>query len=396
MLDIKSESNDDKTKSLTDSNINMDQIKSLANSNSNLNQTKLKFSLYTDKKEPFKFTIFNEEDNITFIFESMKEFPVKIYEMKTSLTELKEKDDCFYGFKTAGKFISNGIKKSIESKKYNLIFSEDDQSMYFHMSHDIFDQDYVAKIKVPEKELDIKEQVDSLTKIVAKIKEKVNIDEKIEENVEKEKKEDKKIKEDIKKEEEKPKDEKLKSYLTKEDAAKNSFVGTSFLLEEEKILISKWIHPDKIIKFNLLYTNAKDTDSSSCFHYYCDGAFPTVTVVLDTSNRRFGGYSTQSWAQSTVGASYARAPGSFIFNLSKKQKYDLQDQFSTNAIYRHNSYGPTFGGGHDLNLANGCKSNSNSYCSKSNYITGNYDLLGGSGNTSFQVTYYEVYHILFE
>ena len=188
----------------------------------------------------------------------------------------------------------------------------------------------------------------------------------------------------------------IRMLLTKEDDAKNSFVGTSFLFEEEKILISKWINPSKVIKFNLLYSNAKDSDSSSYFHYYCDGAFPTVTVILDTANRRFGGYSTQSWSQSIVGASYARAPGSFIFNLTNKQKYDLQNQYNTNAIYRHNSYGPTFGGGHDLNIASGCKSNSSSYCSKSSYITGNYNLLGGTGSTSFQVTYYEVYQVLFE
>ncbi len=88
---------------------------------------------------------------------------------------------------------------------------------------------------------------------------------------------------------------------------------------DEKKLISKWIHPNKIIKFNLLFTTAKDGDSSSTFHYYCDGAFPSVTVVLDTSGRRFGGYSTISFAQLSVGAYNCWAPGSFIFNLSNQK-----------------------------------------------------------------------------
>ena len=117
---------------------------------------------------------------------------------------------------------------------------------------------------------------------------------------------------------------------------------------------------------------------------------------MDTSGRRFGGYSTQSWAQSPVGASYARAPGSFIFNLSQKKKYDLQDQLNNSAVYRHNSYDPTFGGGYDIYIANGCKSNTSSSCSKSSYITGNVNILGNGGSTSFQVSNYEVYQVIFE
>ena len=65
----------------------------------------------------------------------------------------------------------------METKKYNFTHSEDEKCVIFHMKHDIFDQDYVAKIKIPEKKQDIKEQVDNLTKIVSKIKEKVNINE---------------------------------------------------------------------------------------------------------------------------------------------------------------------------------------------------------------------------
>lgn len=32
----------------------------------------------------------------------------------------------------------------------------------------------------------------------------------------------------------------------KNEAAVKSFQGTSFLIDEEKIMISKWIHPNKI------------------------------------------------------------------------------------------------------------------------------------------------------
>ena len=325
------------------------------------------------KKDKYKFTIYNDGDNITFNLENTKKFPIKFYELKTSLKELKEKDDCFYGFKDAKKFIDNGIKKSIDKNEITLDYSEKNNYITIEMRHDIFDKDYVAKINIPEKEQDLKEQVESLTRIVGKLKEKLNLGDNDDEE-----------------------DEGNPLFITKESAAINSFKGTTFLKDEEKKLISEWIHPKKVIKFSLLYNNSNDSDGSTYFHYNCDGVFPTVTVVLDTSGRRFGGYSTQNWAQSSAGGNYARAPGSFIFNLSQKKNYDLQDELNANAVYRHNSYGPTFGSGHDLYIANGCRSNGNSSCNKSSYNTGNVNLLGNNGSTGFQVSNYEVYQVIFE
>ena len=49
--------------------------------------------------------------------------------------------------------------------------------------------------------------------------------------------------------------------------------------------------------------------------------------------------------QPTEGEVYSRAVDSFIFNLSNKKKYELIDNFDTNAIYKSNSYGPISGGG---------------------------------------------------
>lgn len=73
-----------------------------------------------------------------------------------------------------------------------------------------------------------------------------------------------------------------------------------------------------------------------------------------------------------------------------KKKYDLQDQLNNSAVYRHNFYVLTFGGGYDICIANGCKSNASSSCSKSSYITRNVNILGNGGSTSFQVSNYEV------
>lgn len=238
-----------------------------------------------------------------------------------------------------------------------MTFDKEENVIVFEIKNDLFD-DGGAKIKVPEKEQDLKTKVEALTR-----KEIQNL----------------KIKE-----------------TEKDEAAAKSFEQTTFLKDDEKKLISKFIHPNKVIRFNMLFNTAKDGDSSSTFHYYCDGIFPTVTIVLDTKGNRFGGYSTTSWSQSTAGASYARAPGSFIFDLTNKKKYELSNNFHNNAVYRHNSYGPVFGGGFDLCLASGGKSNNNNYCNKNTYNTGNNNIFGNSGQTNFQVSNYEVYQVIFE
>ena len=84
--------------------------------------------------------------------------------------------------------------------------------------------------------------------------------------------------------------------------------------------------------------------------------------------------------------------------MSKKIKYLQTDKLVNNSIYRNNSYGPTFGGGHCLYLADSCTGNTSSYTNNhpSTYKTDNKNLIGNSGSTSFQVSYYEVYHVMEE
>jgi len=323
--------------------------------------SKANFTLKSDKTS-YDFTIQNQDEELSLKFQDLNEFPIKIYELKIQFEKLKQLDDNFFMFKTVERFI-NTIKKCIEAEKFSLVYSKEENVVIFEIKNEIFENGG-AKIKVPEQKQDIESQVEALNKTIAEMRKEIQ-------NL------------------------KIKK-VEKEEAAVKSFANTSFLEDDEKKLISSWIHPNKVIKFNMLFNTAKDGDSSSTFHYNCDGVFPTVTVILDTSGRRFGGYSTQNWCQSTVGSSYTRAPESFIFNLSTKEKFELENQMDSNAIYRYNSYGPTFGGGHDLNLSSSCTSNTSSYCNKSSYKTEDKNLLGENSSTSFQVKYYEVYQVIFD
>ncbi len=139
------------------------------------NSLKKEKFIIKSKEDNYRLTIIYEKDDITFIIENLKDFPVKIYELKTTLNELKEKDDCFYGFITGEKFVNNGIKKSIDGNKISLVYSQENKCIILEMRHDIFDADYIAKIKIPEKEQDLKEKVDSLTDIVSELREKIKI-----------------------------------------------------------------------------------------------------------------------------------------------------------------------------------------------------------------------------
>lgn len=323
--------------------------------------TKESFSLKSENSS-YNLTIITKGEEITFKFEDLKEFPIKLYELKMEFEKFRQLDENIFMFKKSTRFI-DAVKSFIKNEKYSISYDQEENAIIFEIKNEIFENGG-AKIKIPEKEQDINAKVESLTKTVSELRKEIQAI---------------KFKE-----------------LEKDEAAVKSFKYSSFLKDEEKKLISKWIHPKKIIRFNMLFSTDKDGDSTGTFHYYCDGIFPTVTVVVDTSGRRFGGFSTQNWCQSTVGGNYSRAQGSFIFNLSNSQKYDLIDQLNNKAINRNNSYGPYFGGGPDFYLANQCRSNSSSNCNKNSYNSGNTNLLGLNGQTSFQVSCYEVYQVIFE
>ena len=48
------------------------------------------------------------------------------------------------------------------------------------------------------------------------------------------------------------KNERKKLEIEKDEAAVKSFQNTSILKDDEKKLISQWIHPNKVIRFNML------------------------------------------------------------------------------------------------------------------------------------------------
>ena len=327
-----------------------------------ISSSKVNFTLKSENTS-YDFTLITKGDELTFKFEDLKEFPVKLYELKIQFEKFRQLNENFMVFKRPDRFVG-AIKRCIQSENYSVSFNKEENEIIFEIKNELF-EDGGAKINVPEQKQSLETQVESLTKTISELRKEIQ-------NI------------------------KIKT-LEKDEAAIKSFQQSSILKDEEKKIISKWIHPNKVIRFNMLFSTDQDGDSASTFHYYCDGIFPTVTIILDTSGRRFGGFTTHDWSQSPIGGNNTRAPESFIFNLSNNKKFELIDQIDTNAILKSNSYGPVFGGGYDICLYNSCKSNNSSYCNNGgSYDSGDSNILGDKGTTNFQVSSYEVYQVIFE
>ncbi|KAK8789781.1 hypothetical protein WA158_006561 [Blastocystis sp. Blastoise] len=131
-----------------------------------------------------------------------------------------------------------------------------------------------------------------------------------------------------------------------------------------EIPLMNWLGKEK--KWKLLFRASKHDFLASEFHKYCDDQGETVTIIKHIGHNNhmnvFGGYTDQSWAGS---CSYKSHSKEFLFTLSNEHgipptKYDNIN--SSYGICCSSSYGPTFGGGHDICISDQCHSNTNSYC----------------------------------
>lgn len=108
-----------------------------------------------------------------------------------------------------------------------------------------------------------------------------------------------------------------------------------------------------------LFVASEDGDTAKQFHSACDAKGPTVVIIETTTGNVFGGYTDLAWSSAN---SYASSSNTFLFRLRPSmQHYDGKKGKEGNAIYRGSSYGPTFGGGHDIYIVNSALSSTSSY-----------------------------------
>ena len=151
----------------------------------------------------------------------------------------------------------------------------------------------------------------------------------------------------------------------------------------------------------LLFQTGVDGFNPAIFHQKCNAKGPTVTVIRLADQTVCGGYTPYQWG--TISPQYNNEPGTFLFRLKyRNQKPAAYAATPTSSfVYDNASYGPTFGGGHDLmafnssNASNSGAHNPNSYTyphdpltGGSHPLTGGYQQLAGPG--AYTVHVYQV------
>ena len=186
----------------------------------------------------------------------------------------------------------------------------------------------------------------------------------------------------------------LELRTNKNGNKKNILFEKSTIIEDdsERQLLETFIKENDKTKINinpvLLFKSSVDGDDSQKFHQKCDYRGATITLVRSETGRRFGGYNSLSWDKNL--GNYLSKGDNFLFSFDTRKYY--KNSSGSNHSYHNGSYGPTFGGGHDLYISHQCMSNQNSYSSKSNYdMSSSYELNGGV--QKFKVLDYEVFQI---
>jgi len=100
-------------------------------------------------------------------------------------------------------------------------------------------------------------------------------------------------------------------------------------------------------KMKLLYRGTRDGMEGKYFHSKCNNQGPTISLFKNDKGYIFGGYASTDWTNS----GWKSAPDSFIFTLTNihgTEPTKFPNSSSGSSIYDSSSYGPTFGGGHDI------------------------------------------------
>lgn len=128
--------------------------------------------------------------------------------------------------------------------------------------------------------------------------------------------------------------------------------ANSLLLERKHFRdVLRLLPPNKGAELELLYRGSEHGFTADAFHRRCGQQGPTLTFIRPVGNNNlFGGYFGGSSWNGGMGT-YSSA-ASFIFSLVNQHGaiVKLLPSTSSSNVYLANTYGPTWGGGHDLHV----------------------------------------------
>ena len=174
-----------------------------------------------------------------------------------------------------------------------------------------------------------------------------------------------------------------------EDEEKGEIIHDMKELELITDKINKGNSNQKII-INLLYKASVDGDKAAIFHEKCDQAKSTIVLVETLNGKRFGGFTTCSWAGNCEDKN---DPQAFIFSLDKMETYDNIP--GDEAIGCYPKFGPIFLGCQIKIFDNAFSKGGTTFEKELNFNTKeDYELTGG--DRVFQIKEIEVYEVVIE
>ncbi|RGB30658.1 hypothetical protein C1646_793420 [Rhizophagus diaphanus] len=152
-----------------------------------------------------------------------------------------------------------------------------------------------------------------------------------------------------------------KSSLNIQPPRKSKNICDSVIIGPQHFAIfSSWIEKKNVsyynesnipYKFNLLYRASRDGNTAAAFHTKCDNKGSTIVILkIRNSEQILGGYNPLQWDSSNA---FKSTQDSFLFSFTNKNDHNsakvghINTDYG-NAIYWYETYGPAFGGGHDL------------------------------------------------
>ncbi len=178
-------------------------------------------------------------------------------------------------------------------------------------------------------------------------------------------------------------------HLFEEKTQQISVKGDIIHNTEELELITRKINKsNKKITLNLLYKATVDSDKAKAFHDKCDQAQSSLVLIETDKGKRFGGFTTCSWAGE---CEEKKDEDAFVFSLDKMMTYDnIQGE---DAIGCYPKFGPIFLGCQIRIYDNAFSKGGTTFEKGLNYNTEeDYELTGGE--RIFNVKEIEVYEVI--
>ena len=334
--------------------------------------------------EQLNFELILENKSVIFQITRQNAIPYSNYLSEFSLNDLQNKSNFFKVFDNIIDAYED-LKQRLNEKNYKVIIK--DNKIIISIKTNVYKSDF--DLEILQKQQDISKTVEELCFIIKKQDDQIKQILQIREPEKKNSEEIEKLKGEIK-----LLQDHLNSLAETEGKENKIYFKESTILEDdyEKNILIKFIEENDstkkgTIRTKLLFKATKDGDKSVEFHNKCDLMGPTITIVKSENGRRFGGYTSISWDKSK--GNYATDGINFLFSLDTLLLY--KNTSGSQHTYHNESYGPTFGGGHDLYIANECMNNNSSVSTKSSYgMTSSLEL---NKEKNFKVLDYEVFKI---